>query len=167
MGKDMIGDGPSQYAVLALAVRLAEAGIEPIEEFKQAAMLCLKRAVETRQMPQPNRKGRPSKGKDASSFEIAVIYWKEVYIRGKAGANMRATQVALVKRESQVTNAVKLHGPHARHAALRELCWGDENGPNFTYYRELEMLDHEIAAGKYERRKPKHGRTSDWRWNAM
>lgn len=164
MGKDMIGDGPAQFAVLALAVRLAEAGIEPTEEFKLAAMMCLKRAVESGQMPRPNRRGRPSKKHDASSFEIAVIYWKEFYERGEAGANKRATQDAKVKYEAQVTNAVKLHGPIARRAALWELCFDNETGPNIAFCRELEKLDHEIAAGKHVRTRPKGGSTCDWRW---
>lgn len=164
MGKDMIGDGPAQYAVLALAVRLAEAGIEPIEEFKQAAMLCLKRAVESGQMPQANKRGRPGKGDEAASFKIAVTYWKLRYERGKAGANKLAMLIAGVAREAQVTNAVKLHGPMARRAALWSLCYDNESGPNITYCRELEKLDHEITSGMYVRTKPKRGRTCDWRW---
>ncbi len=136
----LLGNLPCQRAVLERAVRLAEAGIEPIDVFKRAVMVSLKNALDKGRLPASRSRGGTSKGADGVAFKAAVAYWKEFHLNGKSGANKRATIDCEFNNPKYVSVAVKNFGEIAEVAALRELAHGDESGPDLKWTPKLEAL---------------------------
>lgn len=142
----LLGDGPSQRAVLDLTVALAEVGITPVEIFQRAALVALKASLENGRLPAPKHRGGKRQGKDAGRFKAAVSYWREYFLRGKRGANKRATLERRYDNAKYVSDAVTHYGPLAKLAALQELALGDESGPNLLWVREWQAAKDELES---------------------
>lgn len=136
-----LGDPPSQRAVLELTVRLAEAGIEPIEEFKEAALHCLRAALSE---GLPRCRDARRKGADGNEFQLAVAYSKAMLTGKKKPASVVSLDATGDERKllTAIYRARRRHGDLskkpdlAKERALYELAMGDESGPNLKWVKE-------------------------------
>lgn len=137
-----LGDPPSQRAVLELTVRLAEAGIEPVKEFKEAALHSLRAALSEGRLPR--RRDARRKGTGGNEFQLAVAYSKAKLTGKKKPASVVSLDATGDERRllPAITRARKRHGDLskkpdlAKERALYELAMGDESGPDLKWVKE-------------------------------
>ena len=136
----LIGDPRSQRAVLEMAVLLAEAGIEPVEIFKRAAMVALKAALVANKLP-PRPDARKA-ASDGEEFETARACWVEK-LRGHPKAK---TMVAVARNKTfqAINRALKRHSLLAKERALFDLAWKGEGGPDWDWMIQWERYNTEI-----------------------
>lgn len=142
----LLGDPPSQRAVLELAVRLADAGREPIELFKRATLHSLREALKVDKLPpRPDARKR---GADGDEFVMAVVWWK-LRLTGKRYPTKVAAQ-ELATTAPAINRARRRHGDLsdrpdlAKGRALFDLAWNGQDGPDFHWLKELEDYREEL-----------------------
>lgn len=141
----LLGDSPSQREVLEMAVHLAEAGIEPIEIFKQAALTALKTALENGKLPAP--RDAKKKGSDGEEFKLAVMWWKaELTGHPKPGSAVAYAIDPGGKKNllPAISRATKRHSLLAKERALFALAWNSESGPNTKWILEWDKYRDEL-----------------------
>ncbi len=139
----LLGDIPSQRKVLEMAVRLSDAGVDPMPEFKSAVLYALRMALERDQLPPKNKRGGQRLGNESRNFRIAMSYWKDVFLNGEAGANKRTMAEWRCSSAAMVSKQVKFYGDMAKVAALRDLAFGDSS-LNPHWFNQWQDMVYEI-----------------------
>lgn len=143
----LLEDSASQRKVLEMAVALSDAGIEPIEIFKVAAMESLRTALKKNTL-QSQRKAT-KKGSAGREFQIAVEWWKERL----TGHPKPATLVERLldsngtqNLKPAISRAKKRHGKLARERALFYLAiFGNEGYPDPHWMNEWQRYRIELS----------------------
>lgn len=142
----LLGDPSSQRDVLEMVVRLADAGIEPIELFRRAALHSLREALKADKLPpRPDARKR---GADGDEFVMAVVWWK-LSLTGKRYPTKVAAQ-ELATTAPAINRARKRHGDlsgrpdMAKERALFDLAWNGPDGPDSPWFKEWEDYREEL-----------------------
>jgi hypothetical protein len=153
----LLGDSASQREVLEMAVALSDAGIEPIEIFKMAAMESLRTTLKKNKL-QSSRKAT-IKGSAGKEFKTAVEWWKAKLTGHSSPAisvwhQLYPDSFAPGTRElpkknklSAISRAVKRQGKRAKERALFYLAFfGKEGYPDPHWMNEWQQ--HRIELSK-------------------
>jgi hypothetical protein len=142
----LLGDPPSQRTVLEMAVKLADAGVESIGIFKEAALHSLREALKANMLP-PRPDAR-KKGADGDQFVMAAAWWK-AKLTGKRYPT-KATALQLATSAPAINRARKRHGDlsgrpdMAKERALFDLAWNGRGGPDIRWIKEWERCREEL-----------------------
>lgn len=142
----LLGDTASQRKVLEMAVALSDAGIEPIEIFKVAAMESLRTALKRNKLQ--SRRKATKKGSEGKEFKIAVEWWKAKLSNHPKPATTVEHQIDPSGKKNlkpAIARAVRRHGKLAKERALFYLAMGDEHGPNVFYWTEWQRYRDELS----------------------
>lgn len=137
----LLGDSASQREVLEMAIALSDAGIEPVEIFKVAAMKSLRTALKKNKLP--SRRNATKKGAEGKEFQRAVEWWKKKLI----GHSKPATAVEqdldpdnTKNLKPAISRAKKRHGKLAEERALFELAmFGNKGYPDPHWMNEWQQ----------------------------
>jgi hypothetical protein len=157
----LIGDEHYQRRVLELAVRLADAEVDPIEIFKRAALYSLRVALERNKLPSPPDKRK--KGSSGDEFLLAIAYEKAVLMGRKSPAKFVMADFSVTY--PAINRARKRHGDLsgganlAKERALFELAMGDSSGPDLAWWpkwEEYRQWLYTVLDAEVERLLPEH-----------
>lgn len=144
-GNALLGDPASQRAVLELVVVLTDAGIEPVDVFKKAALESLRVALANNKLQ--SRRNAKIKGGEGKEFSIAVLWWKEKlggHPKVSTSVEQQLDPTGNKNLKPAINRAVKLHGKLAKERALFELVWGGPDGPNLNWVGAWESYRIEL-----------------------
>lgn len=143
------GDKRAYRRILWIACMLADAGVEPIEIFKVAALQALRHVVEHGTFPKEDNKHHA--GDEGKGLALAVAWWEHKEL--DPGCQKISTLVAFEHgaKDSNVSRALKQygnagegHGGVARGIALHRLAWTPE-GPT-EWFEKHRAWQHECRA---------------------
>ena len=142
----LLGDPAAQRAALEAAVKMADAGIEPTEIFKKAALHSLRAALDNDKLPAA--RDSKKKGADGKEFNIAVRWWRHKLTGEKKPTTLTAHELGV--KPSAINRARRRHGDLsgradlAKERALAELAW-NESGFNLEWVKPWEDYRRELA----------------------
>lgn len=155
----LLGDSVAQREVLELAIVLSDAGIEPIDIFKVAAMESL-RIMLNRNKLQSRRKAT-KKGAAGKEFNIAVEWWKAKlsgHPKPTTSVEHQLDPDNTKNLKPSISRAVKRHQRPARERALFYLAmFGKEGYPDPYWMNEWQRYRNELSKPLHEaiKRMPK------------
>ena len=140
----LVGDSAAQRAVLEMAVALADAGIQPIDVFKEAALESLRIALKNDKLQ--SRENANKKGSKGKEFTMAIEYWKaKLTGHPKPSSSVENMLDPSGKKNLKpaIDRAVNRHGLLAKERALFHLSWG-QDGPDFMWLAIWEAYRLEL-----------------------
>ena len=131
-----------------MAIALSDAGIEPIDIFKVAAMESLRTALKKNRL-QPRKKAT-KKGSAGKEFTTAVEWWKEKLSGHPKPATSVEHQLDPDNKKKTlkpaISRAVRRHGKLAKERALFYLAFFSKDGyPNLYWMNEWERYRVELS----------------------
>lgn len=136
----LLGDPPSQRKVLEMAVRLSDAGIEPIEIFKRATLEALRAALASDKLP-PRRDAK-LKGSSGNEFQAAKQWWTHKLTGHPKPSTVVANELNMTYQA--INRALKRHRMLAKERALFDLAWNGPDGPDFAMMKAWEDYRDEL-----------------------
>ena len=144
-----------------MAIALSDAGIEPIDIFKMAAMESLRTALKKNRLQ--SREKATKKGSAGKEFTTAVEWWKEKLSGHPKPATSVEHQLDPDNKKKTlkpaISRAVRRHRELAKERALFYLAFSSsEDGcPNFDWVKEWERYRVELFKPLCEviKKKPK------------